>query len=214
MSTAKQVRLSHSTHKAQPHTCTLRGKHKCVCVCWKALSAHLFLRSPLLSGYPFIGKRTPQCLILHLKSQTISVYGPTCSGFSVAQLVVNKKISQIWRAMALPPFLTIPWIRNHLQVSVDKYSRSPFNTSRPGPQSTACVKRVQLEMCGNMCTPWCLFVVTGWTTSGWKWPVIWVRSLGIYEALKCLVSGEGGLAAVAQAGGRQEESPRQREQRL
>lgn len=102
--------------------------------------------------------------------------------------------------MAPQPFLTTSWIRNYSLVAVDNYNRPPFNTSRPGPQSTACVKWVQLEMCGNMCMPWCLFVVTGWTTSGWKWPVIWVRSLGIYEALKCLVSREGGLAAVAQAG--------------
>lgn len=35
---------------------------------------------------------------------------------------------------------------------------------------------------------------------GWKWPALGVRSLGIHEALKCLVSGEGGLAAVAQTG--------------
>lgn len=43
-----------------------------------------------------------------------------------------------------------------------------------------------------------LFAVAGWTTSGWKWLVTRERSLGIYEALKCLVSREGGLAAVAQ----------------
>lgn len=115
-------------------------------------------------------------------------------------LSVKKNPSQSMCALALLPFLTSLWIRNYCLVAVDNYSHSPFNTSRPGPQSTACVKWVQLEMCGNMCTPRCLFVVTGWTTSGWKWPVIWARSLGIYEALKCLVSGEGGLAAVAQAG--------------
>lgn len=117
-----------------------------------------------------------------------------------AKLAVSKNPLQSMYALALLPFLTSPWIRNYCLVAVDNYSHSPFNTSRPGPQSTACVKWVQLEMCGNMCTPWCLFVVTGWTTSGWKWPVIWARSLGIYEALKCLVSGEEGLAAVAQTG--------------
>lgn len=80
------------------------------------------------------------------------------------------------------------------------------------PPSTACVKWVQLRMCRNMCTPWCLFVVTGWTTGGWKWPVIWARSLGIYEALKCLVSGEGDWQlSHRQATGGERESQREGE---
>lgn len=76
----------------------------------------------------------------------------------------------------------------------------PLNTSRPFPLRAARVKCMRRETCKNMCLPQCLFVVTGWSTSELKWPVIWARSLGIYEALKCWVSGEGGSAAVAHSG--------------
>ena len=57
-----------------------------------------------------------------------------------AKLAVSKNPLQLMCALALLPFLTSPWIRNYCLVAVDNYSHSPFNTSRPGPQSTACVK--------------------------------------------------------------------------
>lgn len=67
-STTKQDRLSRSTHNLEHANTSV-----CVRTCCQVVSAHLFLRSSLSSGYSFIGKMTLQYLTLHLSSQTICV---------------------------------------------------------------------------------------------------------------------------------------------
>lgn len=110
------------------HTVHTKYKHKCVCC--QALSADWLLRSSLLSSYSFIGKMTPQCLTLN--KQTV-FWGHSCSG-GMAKRAINKtspRTGMCHASSALSYHLLDK--KNYNLVAVDNYSRSPFNTSRPGP---------------------------------------------------------------------------------
>lgn len=169
----------------------------CVCVGYSTASTDTWctqynlvctLSSPS-SGDSFIGKVTRVCLrgrVVAWPNQGSIIQSPPSQNWHVSWLLWPVSPPVGYRTTVLSPSTT----------TTACLSTPRAGTSEPPPR----VKWAQLEMRRNMCPRRCLFVLTGWTTSGRKWLVIWARSLGIYEALKCWVSGEGGLAAAAQAG--------------